>query len=178
MSNMPQEPVTSVKCLIRYKSQIIQTDNGFEFTYPKDYNRIHPFNRFCESIGIEQKPIRPRTPWHNGKVERSHRNDQERFCNFLNFYSFKDLKEQMYRYMRRSNRIPMAVLGWVSPIETFTTRGIASVSNTLSLTLVKAIQLNHATFFFFYNFGLTSLTNVQGNSHFSYIFIIHAINFN
>ena len=30
---------------------------------------------------------------------------------------FKDLKEQMYRYMRRSNRIPMAVLGWVSPIE-------------------------------------------------------------
>ena len=67
----------------------------------------------------------------------------------------------------------MAVLGWVSPIETFTTRGIASVSNTLSLTLVKAIQLNHATFFFFYNFGLTSLTNVQGNSHFSYIYIYY-----
>ena len=29
-----------------------------------------------------------RTPWHNGKVERSHRNDQERFYNYLSFYSF------------------------------------------------------------------------------------------
>ena len=70
-----------------------------------------------ESSCIEHKLIRPRTPWHNGKVERSHRNDQERFYNFLTFYSFDDLKAQMYRYMRRSNRIPMAVLGWMSPIE-------------------------------------------------------------
>lgn len=109
-----------VKRAIRYfgyRPQIIQTDNGFEFTYPKDYKRIHPFDLFCEDIGIKHKLIRPRTPWHNGKVERSHRNDQERFYNFLSFYSFNDLKEQMYRYMRRSNRIPMAVLGWISPIE-------------------------------------------------------------
>ena len=100
-----------------YQPKIIQTDNGFEFTYPRDCSRTHPFDRFCESIGIDHKLIRPRTPWHNGKVEGSHRNDQERFYNFLSFYSFKDLKEQMYRYMRRSNRIPMAVLGWISPIE-------------------------------------------------------------
>lgn len=69
-----------------------------------------------EQIGIKHKLIRPRTPWHNGKVERSHRNDQERFYNFLSFYSFNDLKEQMYRYMRRSNNIPMAVLGWMTSI--------------------------------------------------------------
>lgn len=67
--------------------------------------------------GIEHKLIRPRTTWHNGKVERSHRNDQERFYNFLSFYSFMDLKKQMYRYMRRSNNITMAVLGWMSPVE-------------------------------------------------------------
>lgn len=100
-----------------YTPQTIQTDNGFEFTYPKDYKRTHPFDLFCESIEVTHKLIRPRTPWHNGKVERSHRSDQERFYNFLRFYSFKDLKEQMYRYMRRSNRIPMTVLGWISPIE-------------------------------------------------------------
>ena len=100
-----------------YRPQTIQTDNGFEFAYPKDYKRMHPFDRFCNDIGINHKLIRPRTPWHNGKVERSHRNDQERFYNYLSFYSFEDLKEQMYRYMRRSNRIPMAVLGWISPIE-------------------------------------------------------------
>lgn len=101
----------------RYSPEIIQTDNGFEFTYPKDYKRTHPFDIFCKQVEIRHKLIRPRTPWHNGKVERSHRNDQERFYNFLSFYSFEDLKVQMYRYMRRFNRIPMAVLGWVSPIE-------------------------------------------------------------
>jgi len=100
-----------------YKPETIQTDNGSEFTYPKEYKRTHPFDKFCESSRINHKLIRPRTPWHNGKVERSHRNDQERFYNFLRFYSFDDLKIQMYRYMRRSNRIPMAVLGWMSPIE-------------------------------------------------------------
>lgn len=100
-----------------YTPQTIQTDNGFEFTYAKEYKRIHPFDIFCKENGICHKLIRPRTPWHNGKVERSHRNDQERFYNFLSFYSFIDLKEQMYRYMRRSNKIPMAVLGWLSPLE-------------------------------------------------------------
>lgn len=100
-----------------YRPEIIQTDNGTEFTYSKDYKRTHPFDLFCKSYGIEHKLIRPRTPWHNGKVERSHRNDQERFYNFLRFYSYSDLKVQMYRYMRRSNNIPMSVLGWLSPIE-------------------------------------------------------------
>ena len=101
----------------RYSPETIQTDNGFEFTYPKDYKRAHSFDIFCNQLEIQHKLIRPRTPWHNGKVERSHRNDQERFYNFLSFYSFEDLKVQMYRYMRHSNRIPMAVLGWISPIE-------------------------------------------------------------
>ena len=100
-----------------YRPEIIQTDNGTEFTYSKDYKRTHPFDLFCKSYGIEHKLIRPRTPRHNGKVERSHRNDQERFYNFLRFYSYSDLKVQMYRYMRRSNNIPMSVLGWLSPIE-------------------------------------------------------------
>lgn len=100
-----------------FKPITIQTDNGTEFTYSKEYARTHPFDIFCKKVGIEHKLIRPRTPWHNGKVERSHRNDQERFYNFLSFYSFMDLKKQMYRYMRRSNNIPMAVLGWMSPVE-------------------------------------------------------------
>ena len=61
------------------------------------------------------KTIRPATPWHNGKVEHSHRNDQERFYNHLKFYSYEDLQLQIKRYLYRSNRIPMAVLDWMSP---------------------------------------------------------------
>ena len=97
--------------------RIIQTDNGAEFTHFKKTNRVHPLDMLCKRLGIEHKLIRPRTPWHNGKVERSHRNDQERFYNHMRFYSLNDLKAQMKRYLQRSNHIPMAVLGWVSPQE-------------------------------------------------------------
>ena len=98
-----------------YAPEIVQTDNGSEFTHTQKTTRIHPFDVFCSEIHVQHKTIRPRTPWHNGKVERSHRNDQQRFYNFLKFYSFEDLQMQMKRYLYRSNNIPMSVLGWMSP---------------------------------------------------------------
>lgn len=100
-----------------YAPEIIQTDNGSEFAYSQNTKRIHPLNILCNQLHIIHKRIRPKTPWHNGKVERSHRNDQERFYNYLRFYSYEDLQLQMRRYLYRSNRIPMAVLGWKSPVQ-------------------------------------------------------------
>lgn len=100
-----------------YKPLVIQTDNGFEFTYFRDTKRIHPVDVFLDSLHIEHKLIKPRTPRHNGKVERSHRNDQERFYNHLKFYSFDDLKNQMKKYLYRSNRILSSVLNWMNPIQ-------------------------------------------------------------
>jgi len=93
----------------------LQTDNGSEFTHTTKTKRVHPLDLFCEENGIAHKTIHPRTPWHNGKVERSHRSDQERFYNYLSFYSFDDLQIQMKRYLYRSNSIPMPVLCWKSP---------------------------------------------------------------
>ena len=98
-----------------YAPKTIQTDNSGEFSHFSRTKRVHPFDIFCNQYKIEHKLIRPRTPWHNGKVERSHRNDQERFYNYLSFYSFNDLQIQMKRYLQRSNNIPMVVLGWKSP---------------------------------------------------------------
>ena len=100
-----------------YAPKEIQTDNGMEFTNFMRTKRIHIFDMFCQQSGIVHHLIRPRTPWHNGKVERSHRNDQERFYNFLKFYSYDDLINQMKRYLHRANRIPMSVLGWLSPLD-------------------------------------------------------------
>ena len=100
-----------------YKPQIIQTDNGAEFTHIKETERIHPLDNLLNDLGIKHQLIRPRTPRHNGKVERSHRNDQNRFYNFLSFYSYEDLMKQMKAYLKRSNNIPMQVLNWISPIE-------------------------------------------------------------
>jgi transposase InsO family protein len=73
--------------------------------------------KLCKLLGITHKLLRPRTPWHNGKVERSHRNDQERFYNHLRFYSYQDLLLQMKHYLSRANSIPMQVLGWKTPLE-------------------------------------------------------------
>lgn len=101
----------------KYTPQIIQTDNGQEFANIAKTDRIHLFDIFCINNDIEHKKIRPRTPRHNGKVERSHRNDQERFYNHLKFYSFDDLLLQMKNYLRRSNSIPMRTLNWLSPKE-------------------------------------------------------------
>ena len=122
----------SVDCIRRaiiyfgYKPKIIQTDNGIEFTYTQKVKsgRLHTFDKFCLEEGIEHKTIKPRTPRHNGKVERSHRSDNERFYKFLRFYSYDDLKTQMKAYLRRSNNIPMSVLAskdgkqkWLTPKE-------------------------------------------------------------
>ena len=77
-----------------------------------------------EQLGIEHKLIKPRTPRHNGKVERSHRSDNERFYRWLKFYSYDDLLLQMKAYLKRSNNIPMSVLktrdctkDWLTPIQ-------------------------------------------------------------
>lgn len=100
-----------------YQPQIIQTDNGAEFTHLTKTELEHPLDSLCRQLGIFHKRIRPRTPRHNGKVERSHRNDQERFYNHMSFYDYSDLATQMKRYLRRSNNIPMQVLGWKTPLQ-------------------------------------------------------------
>lgn len=60
-----------------YAPKQLQIDNSAEFTNFSRTKRVHIFDKFCLENGIEHKLIRPRTPCHNGKVERSHHSDQE-----------------------------------------------------------------------------------------------------
>ena len=117
----PAYTVDFIKRCIRYygyKTEEIQTDNGMEFTYNRsDVKREHPMDKLLKELEIKHHKIRPRTPEHNGKVERSHRNDNERFYSYMNFYSLEDLRKQGAAYLKRSNRIPMAVLGYKTPKE-------------------------------------------------------------
>lgn len=96
----PHEIVTKINSVKIYRetkdiSLEIQTDCGGEFTHIAKTKRVHPFDVFCKRYHIRHHVFRPRTPWHNGKVERSHINDQERFYNHLSFYSFEDLQTKM-----------------------------------------------------------------------------------
>ena len=105
-----------------FKVEEIQTDNGFEFTNRLSYKtsireRKTKFEKRLEELGIKHKLIKPYTPRHNGKVERSHRKDQERFYYKRVFINLEDLQEKGRRWLREYNNFPMRPLKWLSPIE-------------------------------------------------------------
>ena len=107
-----------------FKIEEIQTDNGFEFTNRLSYNtsirsKKTMFERKLEELGIKHKLIKPYTPRHNGKVERSHRKDQERFYYNKVFYSFEDLVKRGEYWIKEYNNFPMRPLGWLSPREKY-----------------------------------------------------------
>ena len=81
------------------KIKTIQTDNGFEFTNRLSWNAFNKnkktlFESTLEDLGIEYKVIKPHTPKQNGRVERSHRKDQERFYYNKVFWSLEDLRNR------------------------------------------------------------------------------------
>ena len=85
--------------------ECIQTDNGQEFTnrFSTHRNKLSLFEEALRRLGIQHKLIRPYTPRHNGKVERSHREDQKRFYNRHSFYSLDDFGGQLAAHQRNSN---------------------------------------------------------------------------
>lgn len=101
--------------------ECVQTDNGLEFTnrFANGARQHQPslFEATAASLGIRHKRIRPYTPRHNGKVERSHREDQKRFYSSHRFYSLSDFDAQLRLHNQRSNNIPMRPLRWLSPSE-------------------------------------------------------------
>lgn len=96
----------------------VQTDNGLEFTKRLiKENSLTLFEQKLKEKGIRHKLIKPYTPRHNGKVERSHRKDNEYFYANHKFYSFEDFKKQLAVHSRKYNNFPMRPLGWKSPRE-------------------------------------------------------------
>jgi len=99
--------------------ECVQTDNGSEFTKRFNTSSVTDLTLFQKRLaeyGIRHKQIRPFTPRHNGKVERSHRKDNERFYATHSFYSFEDFSKQLQLYNRRDyNHFPMRPLRWKSP---------------------------------------------------------------
>lgn len=98
--------------------ECVQTDNGFEFTNRFSQSKRDSctlFERTAQELGVRHKLIRPYTPRHNGKVERSHREDQKRFYSIHRFFSLADFDGQLAVRQRRSNDIPMRPLHWLLP---------------------------------------------------------------
>ena len=104
------------------KIKTIQTDNGFEFTNRLSWqaflkNKKTLFETTLEELGIKYRVIPPHTPKENGRVERSHRKDQERFYYNKVFWSLDDLRNRGADWRKEYNNFPMRPLGWLSPKE-------------------------------------------------------------
>jgi transposase InsO family protein len=115
-------PENSVKFLKRFlewfpfEVECIQTDNGTEFTYKfiSDKEKC-PFEAELEKLGIEHKLIKPATPWHNGKVERSHRTDQRYFYEWETFCDVTELNTKLAEHLEWTNTKPMRIFKGKNP---------------------------------------------------------------
>ena len=115
----PENSVKFLKMLVKafpFQIQTVQTDNGIEFSYRFISDEVEcPFDTSLRALRINHRLIPPRTPWKNGKVERSHRNDQRYFYTWETFHSLDDLNRKLKEHLIWSNNKTMRVLGGVSP---------------------------------------------------------------
>jgi transposase InsO family protein len=105
-----------------YAIECIKTDNGSEFTNRLNVSKKGTptlFEKTPEQLNIRSKLIKPYLLRHNGKVERSHRKDNEYFYASHKFYSFDDFKKQLAVWEKACNTFPMRPLNWHSPKEVF-----------------------------------------------------------
>lgn len=110
------EFVKTLQETLGLKINTIQTDNGPEFVNNQiDTNEPTLFEKTLKNLGIKHRRTRPYSPWQNGKVERSHKIDGERFYSKQEFTSVDDLKRKVKRYNARYNNIAKKVLDFKSP---------------------------------------------------------------
>jgi len=109
-----------------FKIVAIKTDNGSLFTnrytgYSKSIDpqnpRFHPFDLFCISKNITHYLIDPGKPAQNGKVERSHRTDQEFFYDRTSFASPVDLERKIKKWNTEYNNLEHCALAGKTPNE-------------------------------------------------------------
>ena len=109
-----------------FKTQSVKTDNGSCFTnrytgYLKSSDpfnpRLHAFDILCARLGIEHYLIDPGKPAQNGKVERSHRTDQEMFYERNTFNTIKELKIKIKMWNNEYNNMEHCGLNGKTPNE-------------------------------------------------------------
>lgn len=117
--------LNEVRNRLPFRIHVLQTDNGAEFQ--------SQFHWHAESLDIRHVYIRPRTPRLNGKVERSHRVDDQEFYQLIdqngisdNIHLFNDKLrewENYYNYHR-----PHGALDGQTPYERLIAKTGAEVS--------------------------------------------------
>ena len=109
-----------------FKIRAIKTDNGSCFTnrytgYLKSIDpinpRLHPLDIECQRLNIIHYLIDPGKPAQNGKVERSHRTDQEMFYDRRKFKTVIGLKRAIKQWNKQYNNLEHCALDGLTPNE-------------------------------------------------------------
>jgi len=109
-----------------FRIRAIKTDNGSYFTnrytgYLKSADptnpRPHPFDLECQRFNILHCLIDPGKPAQNGKVERSHRTDQEMFYDRHKFKTVLELKRALKKWNKEYNNLEHCALAGKTPNE-------------------------------------------------------------
>lgn len=110
--------------IVSFRIRAIKTDNGSCFTnrytgYQKSIDplnpRLHAFDLFCMKQNIIHYLIDPGKPAQNGKVERSHRTDQEMFYDRNYFKTLEQFKHKLKQWNVYYNNLEHCALGGLSP---------------------------------------------------------------
>lgn len=108
----------------KHKIQAIKTDNGSVFTNyylgtgkrsDMTVKTIHALDIFCRENNIIHYLIDPGRPAQNGTVERSHREDQEKFYEQNKFNNLKDLEKKLIKWNLYYNNLEHCGLNGKTP---------------------------------------------------------------
>ena len=122
-----------------FKINTIQVDNGYEFVNDGDKTeKTSAFEKVAQKLGMKIKRIRPYSPWQNGKVERSHREDSLIVYNRKIFTREKDLIKQINKHQNRYNNTAKISLNFKTPNQVIKN---ISISVTYVLT-IKTLSKN------------------------------------
>ncbi len=118
--------LNSLFAIASFRIRAIKTDNGSYFTnrytgYQKSADpidpRLHPFDLECAKLNIIHYLIDPGKPAQNGKVERSHRTDQEMFYDRRKFKTALGLKRALKKWNEDYNNLEHCALDGKTPNE-------------------------------------------------------------
>lgn len=118
--------LVDVMALFPHRIWAIKTDNGSIFTnYYIGTNKrsdmtvktLHELDVFCKQHDIMHYLIDPGKPAQNGTVERSHREDQEKFYEQHTFSNIRDLQRKLKRWNIYYNNLEHCGLNGKTPNE-------------------------------------------------------------
>lgn len=125
--------INRVKEALPFAIKQVQTDNGSEFS--------DKFSWHLDDLGIKHRKTRICSPEENGKVERSHRTDEQEFYGINRFVSISHAKYLLRKWEKEYNakRQHMA-LGGKTPSEYLDEKLKNHVSNQALQAPIKSVQ--------------------------------------